>query len=509
MDTLYLCILLLVLAWSIFNKYLITKIKNLPPTPLSALTVIGFRTIFKQPIHQTLSYIANRHGPILLLRFGCRLVLLISSESAAEDLFTNNDVVFAHRPKLIPAKVFGCNYTNLAWVPHGAHWRHLRRVSCLEILPFHRKPDQQDLLGDEVKELLRRLYCNNKVLVNLKPMFLDLVFNVMMRIFAGKSVLDRYCQKKTTEEGETNEPISLLEYATRSFKMTTGETDLIYFMPILKLLGVTDLEQRCTQMQRKGDSLLNNLLEEIREKSNDGLCQKEEKVIQILLEKQREDPKHYSDEIIKGLVQVSLSAGTDSSAGTLEWAFSLLLNHPEVLQKAQNEIDNYVGKDRFLKQSDIDHLPYLRCIVKEAMRLYPVAPLLVPHESSKDCKVGGYHVPKGTMLMVNAWAIHNDPNTWKEPTKFKPERFEEIVDERNGFRLMPFGYGRRSCPGKHMAVRVITLALGSLIHCFEWERVSEEMVDLTEQTGIALFRDKPLMAICHPRSLMDNLLAQI
>lgn len=143
------------------------------------------------------------------------------------------------------------------------------------------------------------------------------------------------------------------------------------------------------------------------------------------------------------------------------------------------------------------------------MRLYPSAPFLVPHESSKDCKVGGYWVPKGTILMMNVWAIHNDPNTWKEPTKFNPERFEDIVNERDGFNLMPFGYGRRSCPGKHMATRVITFALGSLIHCFNWERVCHEMVDLTEQTGLALFKDKPLTGLCHPRSTMDNLLSQI
>nr|GEZ40969.1 cytochrome P450-like protein [Tanacetum cinerariifolium]GEZ40974.1 cytochrome P450-like protein [Tanacetum cinerariifolium] len=148
--------------------------------------------------------------------------------------------------------------------------------------------------------------------------------------------------------------------------------------------------------------------------------------------------------------------------------FSLLLNHPEILHKAQSEIDNYVGNNRFLEESDIEHLPYLRCIVKETLRLYPTAPLLVPHESSKDCKVGGYLVPKETMLM-----------------------------------------GRRSFPGKHMAVRVITFALGSLIHCFEWERISEEMVNLTEQTGLALLKAQPLMAKCNARRTMVKLLRQV
>ncbi|KAL8225905.1 hypothetical protein R6Q57_018462 [Mikania cordata] len=506
METFYLYVLLLGLAWSIFNRYLVSKIRNLPPTPWSALTVIGFRSMFKQPIHRTLFHIAKRHGPILLLRFGCRRILLISSASAAEDLFTNNDAVFANRPKLIPAKVFGCNSTSLAWAPHSSSWRRLRRISCLEMLSFHRLPEHHDSLADEVKNLLSQLKCSHEPSINLKTVFLGFVFNVMMSMFAGK----RYCQKKTTKEGKESESISLLEFATSSFRMTTCDPDLEYFMPILKSLGLTDLEERCMQLQKKGDILMDNILKEIRKKLHDSCHEthKEKKVIQSLLDKQNKDSDgHYNDKIIRGLVLVLVSAGTDTSAGILEWAFSLLLNHPEVLNKAQNEIDKYVGNDRLLEQSDVDHLPYLRCIVKETTRLYPVAPLLVPHESSKDCKVGGYNVPKGTMLMLNAWAIHNDPNTWEEPSKFYPERFEDIVDERDGFKLMPFGYGRRSCPGKHLATRLITLALGSLIHCFDWE--SMEKVDLTEQTGLALFKEKPLMAKCRPRSTTKNILSQI
>ncbi|MFS7910316.1 putative cytochrome P450 [Helianthus anomalus] len=491
----------LVLAWYIFDRYLITKIKNLPPTTWSALSVIGFRSYFKRPIHRILSHIANCHGPILLLRFGCRRVLLISSASAAEDLFKNNDVVFANRPKLVPGKVFGCNFTNLAWASYGSHWMHLRScVSCFEKQQFGRLPD---LLADEVKLLIRQLYCNNNDAIQLKPMFQELVFNVMMRMYAGKSFSGRSCRYKTTGQRKENELISLLEYAIHSFKMTTAESDLTYFRPILKLLGVTGLEQRCTQLQRKGDSLIHNLINKIRENSL-----KEDSLIQFLLDKQKEDPLNYTKEIISGLVLELVSAGINPSVGILEWAFALLLNHPQVLQKAQNEIDNNVGNKRFLNQSDIDNLPYLKCIVNETMRLYPAAPLLVPHESSKDCKVGGYNVPKGTMLMVNVWAIHNDPNTWEKPRNFNPERFEGIVG-KDEFKLMPFGHGLRSCPGKHMAMRVITMALGSLVHCFDWGVFGEERVDMTEQTGLALFKDKPLMVVCRPRSKMNDLLSQI
>lgn len=208
-------------------------------------------------------------------------------------------------------------------------------------------------------------------------------------------------------------------------------------------------------------------------------------------------------------VQALLTAGTDTSAGTMEWAMSLLLNNPKVLKKAQAEIDNLVGHDRLIDETDLAKLPYLHCIINETMRMYPAGPLLVPHESSEDCLVGGFHVPRGTILLVNMWAIQNDPKIWEEPTSFKPERFEGFEGVRDGFKLMPFGSGRRGCPGEGLAMRIVGLALGSLIQCFEWERIGKEMVDMSEGAGLTMPKAQPLQANCRPRSAMVNLLSQV
>ncbi|KAL0325462.1 UNVERIFIED_CONTAM: cytochrome [Sesamum radiatum] len=170
-------------------------------------------------------------------------------------------------------------------------------------------------------------------------------------------------------------------------------------------------------------------------------------MIEMLLALQAKEPEYYTDAIIRNFMMVLLTAGTDTSAGTTEWALSLLLNHPHVLKKAQLEIDNHIGHNRLIDESDIAELPYLRCIMNETLRLYPAGPLLVPHESSEQCTVGGYRVPAGTMLLVNAWAIHNDPKNWEDAREFKPERFEGLEGNRDGFKLMPFGSGRRGCPG--------------------------------------------------------------
>jgi cytochrome P450 len=191
----------------------------------------------------------------------------------------------------------------------------------------------------------------------------------------------------------------------------------------------------------------------------------------------------------------------------MEWIMSLLLNNPDVLHKARDEIDKTVGFDRLIKEADLPNVPYLHCIINETLRLYPVVPLLVPHESSKDCLVGGYSIPGGTMLLVNVYAMQRDPNIWEEPTKFKPERFEGGKAE--GRWMLPFGMGRRGCPGESLAKKVMGLAIGTLIQCFEWERVGEEEVDVTEGSGITMPRAVCLEAMYRLRPEMIPVLQKL
>ncbi|KAJ6399969.1 hypothetical protein OIU84_015596 [Salix udensis] len=193
----------------------------------------------------------------------------------------------------------------------------------------------------------------------------------------------------------------------------------------------------------------------------------------------------------------------------MEWALSLLLNHPEVLEKARIEIDEHVGHGRLMDEADLAQLPYLCSILNETLRMYPPAPMLLPHESSEECLVGGFRIPRGTMLSVNMWAIQNDPKLWPDPRKFRPERFDNPEGAREGFKLMPFGYGRRSCPGEGLALKVVGLALGSLIQCFEWQIDGDKMVDMTEGTGFTIPKAQPLGVTCRPRPSMLRHLSEI
>lgn len=192
----------------------------------------------------------------------------------------------------------------------------------------------------------------------------------------------------------------------------------------------------------------------------------------------------------------------------MEWAMSLIINHPTVLQKARSEIDAHVGPTRLVDDSDLPSLPYLRCIVNETLRLFPVSPLLVPHFSSSNTTVAGYNVPKGTVLLVNAWALHRDPTLWEDPLTFRPERFEGADVGYN--KYVPFGVGRRACPGTNLAMRMVMLTLATCIQGFDWESVDGGDVGMEEaQSAITLSRSQNLVAICRPRASFLHLLGSL
>ncbi|KAL6012484.1 hypothetical protein ACLOJK_002973 [Asimina triloba] len=196
-------------------------------------------------------------------------------------------------------------------------------------------------------------------------------------------------------------------------------------------------------------------------------------------------------------------AGTDTSAITLVWALSLLMNNPHVLKKAQEELDHHVGKDRPVDDSDVKNLVYLQAIVKETMRLYPAAPLSMPHEAMEDCNIGGFHIPAGTQLLTNIWKIQHDPLVWLYPSEFRPERFitshSEVDARGQHFQYIPFGSGRRMCPGISFAYQVMHLTLARLIHGFNMATTMDEQVDMTECIGITMPKESPLQVLFSPR----------
>ncbi|KAL6534232.1 hypothetical protein OROHE_013157 [Orobanche hederae] len=203
---------------------------------------------------------------------------------------------------------------------------------------------------------------------------------------------------------------------------------------------------------------------------------------------------------------VLLQGGSSTSTIALEWAFSMLLDNPITLKKAQAEIDAHVGYNRLITEADLAALPYLRHIILETLRLHPPVSILMPHRSSAECTVGGYRVPAETILLVNIWEIHHNPKIWADPETFRPERFERFDGKKDlGFNLFAFGSGRRACPGENLGILILGLGLGSLIQCFDWEKVGE--IDMSEGAGTTTPKVQPLMAKSSPRPFILNFLS--
>ncbi|KAI9128062.1 hypothetical protein K1719_001055 [Acacia pycnantha] len=472
------------------------KFKNIPPGPPS-LPILGNLHELKKPLHHTFHRISQRYGQIFSLWFGSRLVVVVSSMSSVQECFTKNDTVLANRPRSLIGEYVSYNSTILALAPYGEHWRNLRRITAVEVLSNHRLNQFLEMRTDEMKRLVQNLaqVSHNKEFtkVEMKSRFSEMTFNTIMRMTSGK----RYWGEDL-DVGDVEEARKFRQMMTELAPLG-GANNPADYLPILRWFDYGHLVSRLKSLGKRVDGFMQGLIDEHRNAK-----QRTNTMIDHLLSLQESQPEYYTDQIIKGLVFVMISAGTTTSAGTLEWAMSCLLNNPHVLEKAKKEIDSHIGQERLIDEPDVSKLPYLQSIISETLRLYPATPLLVPHEASNDCTISGYNVPRGTIVLVNAWAIHRDPEIWSDPTSFKPERFEK---EGEANKLIAFGLGRRACPGAGMAQRTVGMTLGLLIQCFEWKRVSEEEIDMTEGSGTTMPKVIPLEAMCKARHPIINQLS--
>ncbi|TXG64446.1 hypothetical protein EZV62_011440 [Acer yangbiense] len=259
---------------------------------------------------------------------------------------------------------------------------------------------------------------------------------------------------------------------------------------------------------RELDYVLRNWVDEHRRRrlNRDVGDHEEQDFIHVLLSAMDDDKISAHQDANTTINAICLSlilGGSDTTMVTLTWAVSLLLNNRHVLKKVQEELNGHVGKHRPVEESDLKNLVYLQAIVKETLRLYPAVPLSAPREAMEDCTIAGFHIPAGTRLIVNLWKLHRDPSIWVNPSEFIPERF--INDHANldvsglHFECLPFGSGRRKCPGISLALQVLHLTLARLLHTFELKTVSEAAVDMSEGPGLTVPKATPLEVVLTPK----------
>ncbi|XP_073525812.1 uncharacterized protein [Phyllobates terribilis] len=487
MDTELLCysaILSLILIF-FYTKQKPQPTNQIPPPSPPSRPIIGHLHLLNEPLHRSLQTLSDQYGPVFLLRLGYCRVLVVSSPQSIEHCFAQNDAVFADRPRFLTGEILGYDYSTIGWAPYGDLWRTLRRVTTLQAFSSQRLQDHASLRAEEVRFMAREM---NPGPVDLHKAFFQLTRNVVMRVMSGRR----------WRSGPDDDVFELPNIMT-----------VCDFFPVLRWTGLNPVRKKMEKVWGLRDRVATRILEEARKKVVEGTAEKTATMLEELLVLQKTEPKFYTEDVLKAMIINMLSAGTDTSARTMEWAISLLLNHPWVFQKARDEIDTNVGPARLVEDSDLPHLSYLQCVVNETLRLYPMGPLLVPHFSSVDATVAGYHVPKGTVVLANAWALHRDPRVWDEPLVFKPERFKWADGGGGGYKYVPFGVGRRSCPGANLAVRMVMLTLATWIQYFDWDTVDVSEVDMEEMAnGLAMGKVHDLVAICTHRASMATLLSQ-
>ncbi|KAL6348758.1 hypothetical protein AAG906_033414 [Vitis piasezkii] len=279
-----------------------------------------------------------------------------------------------------------------------------------------------------------------------------------------------------------------------------GKPNLVDYFPVLRQIDPQGIRRGLTIYFGRMIEIFDRMIKRrLRLRKMQGSIASSD-VLDILLNISEDNSNEIERSHMEHLLLDLFVAGTDTTSSTLEWAMAELLHNPEKLLKARMELLQTIGQDKQVKESDITRLPYVQAVVKETFRLHPAIPFLLPRRVEEDTDIKGFTVPKNAQVLVNAWAIGRDPNTWENPNSFVPERFLGLDMDVKGqnFELIPFGAGRRICPGLPLAIRMVHLMLASLIHSYDWkleDGVTPENMNMEESFGLSLQKAQPLQAL--------------
>ncbi|KAI3796979.1 hypothetical protein L1987_39666 [Smallanthus sonchifolius] len=483
---------LLWVRWAIHRR-----VEKLPPGP-TPWPVVGniFQLGFVKVPHKSFAQLALVHGPdIMTLWLGSMCTVVISSNEAACEMFKNHDVVLAGRKVYECMKGdFGDEMGSMITAQYGANWRLLRKLSTTEFFLNSRLDATSSVRTRCIDKLVESIQDASGNSIDVGRFFFLMAFNLIGNLMFSKDLLDPKSKKGAEFFYHAG---MVMEYA--------GKPNVSDFMPLLKRLDPQGIRKNMQNHVREAFRIAGGFIAERMESSVD----KETKdYLDVLLEYRGdgvEGPSKFSSTTINIIVFEMFTAGTDTTTSTLEWAMAELLHNHHTYKILQTEVRNVVSRNGKLEEKHIEDLPYLKAVIKETLRLHPPLPFLVPHKAMESCMMLGYNIPKETQVLVNVWAIGRDPRTWEDALEFKPERFldhDKMVDYKgHNFEFIPFGSGRRMCPAIPLASRVLPLALGTLLHKFDWvlgDGLKPAEMDMNERMGITLRKAIPLKAIPMP-----------
>ncbi|KAL1541844.1 unspecific monooxygenase [Salvia divinorum] len=299
---------------------------------------------------------------------------------------------------------------------------------------------------------------------------------------------------------DTASPRSEFREHVNAITRYIGVPNVADFFPILAPLDPQGIRRKLTYHLGSLLELVQGLIDERLQARTASSYRKKADFLETLLDISQGNEYDLSVREIKHMLVDLIIAGSDTSAATSEWAMVELLLHPDKMAKLKAELMSVLGGKKILEESDIYRLPYLEATIKELLRHHPVAPLLSPHVAEQETEVGGYIIPKDTKIFVNFWAISRDPNIWKNPESFEPERFldSEIDFRGQHYELIPFSSGRRNCPGMPLASRMLPCMIATMCHNFDWELekgAESKQLQREDVFGLALQKKIPLRAI--------------
>nr|ABA01477.1 cytochrome P450 DDWF1 [Gossypium hirsutum] len=471
---------------------------NFPPGP-KPWPVIGNLDLIGSLPHRSIHALSQKYGPLMQLKFGSFPVVVASSVEMAKAFLKTHDVIFAGRPKIAAGEYTTYNYSDITWSPYGPYWRQARKMCMTELFSAKRLESYEYIRREEMKLLLKGLYESSGVPIVLKDRLSDLSLNVISRMVFGKKYTEG------TGENEIVTPKEFKEMLDELF-LLNGVLDIGDSIPWLRFLDLQGNIKRMKALSKKFDKFLEHVLDEHNARRRDVKDYAAKDMVDVLLQL-ADDPNldvKLERHGVKAFSQDLIAGGTESSAVTVEWAISEMLKKPEIFAKATGELDRVIGRERWVEERDTVNLPYIDSIAKETMRLHPVAPMLVPRMTREDCQVDGYDILKGTRALVNVWTIGRDPTVWDNPNEFCPERFiDKTIDVKgHDFQLLPFGAGRRMCPGYPLGIKVIQASLANLLHGFTWKlpgNMTKENLDMEEIFGLSTPKKCPLQAVAVPK----------
>nr|XP_043616609.1 cytochrome P450 83B1-like [Erigeron canadensis] len=475
---------------SLLYLTLFTKSKSISsrlPGPHGLPFIGNMHQIDNSSLHTSLWNLSKSYGPIVFLRLGFVPAMVVSSANLAKEIFKTQDQSFCSRPLLHGLQKVTYNGLDVAASPYNKNWKEMRKIFTVYLFSPKRLLSSRHIREDEVSRAMnkiRRLASSSKH-VNISEITHTVMSTIVTRMGFGK----RY------EDGNESKEILRMLDEVQATVTNYIFSDIWPGLPFVRLVDrLMGKFRRLDKIFRELDSFYNELIDEHLDPRNQKSKEEDQDLIDILIQLKKDQVLHpfeLTNDHIKAMLTDILVAGTDNSAATMVWAMTGLVKNPRVMKKAQEEVRNVVGKKGVVDEDDLPKLAYLKAVVKEGMRLFPAAPLLLARETIKDTIIQGYKVKKKTLVYVNALAVGRDPASWENPEEFLPERFlsNDIGYKGGDFELIPFGGGRRICPGITMGVTEVELLLANLVYMWDWalpDGINKEDIDSSVMPGFTL-----------------------